>query len=184
MKKIRALWQSLWGDVDRRVRLGRVLGLVFITAGFIVVGKAWEGSAGQVRVDSQFPYLLSGGFMGLGLIITGCTLLFLATVRAERQLMTDRFQEMTTLLSRTLGRMSVSSNGGGVNSEQVIAGGDAYHRADCTILQGKSGLTSLSVAQAASEGLVACRACDPPKPAEISSDETPVVTSGAGTPAQ
>lgn len=168
MKKIRALWQSLWMDVDRRVRMGRLLGLIFLTAGFVIIGKAWEGSASQVRVDSQFPYLLSGGFMGLALVITGCTLLFLSTVRAERQLMSDKFDEMNRLLARTLGRMSISSNGSGVNSEQVVAGGDAYHRPDCKILKGKGSLQTISVAQAVSEGLSPCRACDPPKPAEIS----------------
>ncbi|MFP5297749.1 MAG: hypothetical protein ACLGHL_02020 [Actinomycetota bacterium] len=168
MKKIRALWQSLWMDVDRRVRLGRILGLLFLTAGFVIIGKAWEGSASQVRVDSQFPYLLSGGFMGLGLVVTGCTLLFLSTVRAERQLMTDKFDEMNRLLSRTLGRMSIASNGSGANTEQVVAGGDAYHRPDCTILKGKGSLQTISVAQASSEGLSPCRACDPPRPAEIS----------------
>ena len=65
MKKIRAMWQSLWGDADRRVKMGRVLGLVFITGGFIVMGKAWDGAASVNFAQGQIPYLLSGGFMGL-----------------------------------------------------------------------------------------------------------------------
>lgn len=168
MKKFRAMWQSLWTDVDRRVRLGRMLGLAFLVAGFVIIGKAWDGSASQARVDSQFPYLLSGGFMGLAMVLTGCTLLFLSTVRAERQHMSDKFDEMNKLLSRTLGRMAISSNGSGVNTEQVVAGGDSYHRADCRILNGKESLQTISVAQAVAEGLGPCRACDPPKPADLS----------------
>lgn len=170
MKKIRAMWTSFWGDADRRVRLGRILGLVFLVAGFVVIGKAWDGAANQVRVDSQFPYLLSGGFMGLGLVITGATLLLLSTVRAEREIQSEQFDQIITLLSRNLGRLSVSANGSGTNTEQVIAGRDAYHLAGCRVLEGKESLDTISVAQAVSEGLSPCRACDPPKPAEISSD--------------
>src|ERR687896_156104 len=106
VKRLRAVWESLWGDADRRVRLGRILGLAFVTAGFVVIGVAWNGAAGiNLRIDSQFPYLLSGGFLGLGLIVTGATLLFLSTVRAERQILTDKFDEMTRLLGRNLARM-------------------------------------------------------------------------------
>ena len=46
VKRLRAIWQSLWVDVDRRVRLGRILGMVFVTAGFILMGLAWNGAMG------------------------------------------------------------------------------------------------------------------------------------------
>ena len=178
MKKLRAAWQSMWVDTDRRVRLGRILGLAFVIAGFIIIGKAWDGAASKNFVQGQFPYLLSGGFMGLGLVITGCTLLFLATVRAERQVMTDKFDEMNRLLARNLGRLQVSSNGFAGSSEQVVAGTDVYHLPDCRILEGKTGLTTISVAQAAAEGLRACRACEPPEAPK----KTEKLTVGSGTP--
>lgn len=181
MKKLRAVWQSLWVDVDRRVRLGRLLGLLFATSGFVVLGFAWEGAASINFVTGQFPYLLSGGFMGLALVITGCTLLFLSTIRAERQILTDKFDEMTRLLSRNLGRLQVSTNGSGPNAhEQVVAGTHVYHRADCKILSGKTGLTTISVEQAANEGLEACRACDPPR-RQVA---TEVIPAASGTPTQ
>ncbi len=125
MKRLRALWASVMGDADRRIRLGRMLGFLFVVAGFIAVGKAWDGAANLVRVDSQFPYLLSGGFMGLGLIITGCTLLLLSTVRAERQIFTEKFDEMTRLLSRNLSRMQFTTNGASAATGQVVAAGGA-----------------------------------------------------------
>jgi hypothetical protein len=165
VKKLRAAWQSLWVDVDRRVQAGRILGLVFVTAGFVVIGKAWDGAASINFTTGQFPYLLSGGFMGLGLVVTGCTLLLLSTVRGERQVMTDKLDEVTKLLSRSLNRMQASANGVAGSGEQVVAGENVYHRADCRILQGKTGLTTLTVEQAVAEGLGACRVCDPPAPA-------------------
>ena len=164
MKRFRAIWQSLWGDADRRVRLGRVLGLLFITAGFVTFYFAWDGAASINFAQGQIPYLLSGGFLGLGLVITGATLLFLSTIRSERQLMTDRYDEMARLLSRNLSRLQFSTNGhSAASSSQVVAGATTYHRAECKILEGKDGLTTVTVEQAAAEGLERCRVCNPPE---------------------
>jgi hypothetical protein len=175
----------LWSDVDRRVRLGRILGLLFIAAGFVVIGVAWYGASGiNLRIDSQFPYLLSGGFLGLGLVVTGATLLFLATVRAERQIMTNKFDEMLTLLGRNLNRLQFSANGAASTNGQVVAGTSVYHRAECRILQGKQGLTTVTVEQADAEGLKPCRVCSPPVVEKEEEDEAETVSAGGGTPAQ
>jgi hypothetical protein len=105
--------------------------------------------------------------MGLGLVLFGSTLLFLSTIRAERQIMTDKWDEMATLLGRNLARLGTfSTNGSGESGGQVIAGADTYHRPDCKVLEGKKGLTTISAEQADSEGLTACRVCDPPRPAK------------------
>lgn len=162
MKKLRAIWHSLWGDVDRRVRLGRVVGLTFVTAGFIVFYFAWDGAASINFAQGQIPYLLSGGFVGLGLVVSGISLILLSTIRSERQLMTDRYDEMARLLSRNLNRLQISTNGAGGKHGQVIAGDHVYHRAECRILDGKDELTTVTVEQASAEGLEPCRACDPP----------------------
>ena len=166
MKKIKAFWASLWDDADRRVKLGRTLGFAFIVIGFILIAKAWDGAANQNWAPAQTPYLLSGGFMGLGFIITGATLLFLSTIRAERQVMTDAYEEMTRLLGRNLSRLQVStsSNGSGhASSEQVVAGAKVYHRQECKVLDGKESLMTVTVEQAEAEGLEPCRVCDPPR---------------------
>jgi hypothetical protein len=161
------------------VRLGRVLGLLFIAGGFVLIGFAWNGAASRNFIQGQFPYLISGGVTGLGLIVTGSVLLLIATARAERQVVTDKFDELSLLLSRTLNRMQVaSSNGSSEGQEQVIAGSSTYHRPGCKILEGKKNLTTLSVDQAVAEGLTACRACDPPTPA-ATTDESPAKDEGA-----
>jgi hypothetical protein len=163
VKRLRAIWQSVAGDSDRRVRLGRILGLLFMTAGFIVIGKAWDGAASINFAQGQIPYLLSGGFMGLGLIVTGATLLNLATVRAEREISSKQFEEVTRLLGRNLNRLSVSTNGSGSSmSGQVVTGASTFHRAECRLLEGKDGLSTVTVDQAEAEGLDPCRVCSPP----------------------
>ena len=166
VKRFRAIWQSLWVDVDRRVRLGRVLGMIFVTGGFIVVGIAWNGAASKNLIQSQFPYLLSGGVMGLALVILGGTLWMLSTIRGERQVLTDKVDEMIQLLARNLLRTApaTESKAFAGSDDQVVATKDAYHLEGCRILEGKTNLVPLTVAQAIAEGLSACRVCDPPSP--------------------
>lgn len=166
VKKLRAIWQSLWVDVDRRVRLGRVLGMVFVTAGFVLMGLAWNGAASKNLIQSQFPYLLSGGVMGLGLVILGGTLWMLSTIRGERQILTDKVDEMIQLLARNLARTGATVTDPSIpgGTEQVVATNRAYHLPGCRILEGKTNVTTLTVAQALAEGLAACRVCSPPSP--------------------
>jgi hypothetical protein len=162
----------LVGDTDRRVRLGRILGFVLVILGFVAIGKAWDGAASQTLLPAMFPYLLSGGFLGVGLIITGAMLIFLATLRAERQLLSDRYEQMARLLSRNLSRMAVSANGAESSGESVVAGETAYHRPGCRVLQGKEELMTVPLEQALAEGLGPCRVCDPPKPPEAKEESS------------
>jgi hypothetical protein len=174
MKKLRAIWQSFWVDLDRRIRGGTILGLVFIAGGFVVIGKAWDGAASINFVQGQVPYLLSGGFLGLGMIIVGCAMIVLSSVRAERKTLTDQYEKMSVLLGRNLSRLQVSSNGS--SGEQVVVGDNIYHRPDCRILKGKGDLMTVALEQAAAEGLEPCRVCDPPivvpEPAKTSGEKT------------
>ena len=186
------MWASLWVDVDRRVRLGRILGLTFVTAGFVFIFFAWNGSASKNVIMAQFPYVISGAAGGLALVCTGSLLLLLSTVRAERQIMSDKFDEVAQMLSRSLAATQFSTNGGSDASVKVIAASSHYHRQECKILEGKDGLTRISLQQAVSEGLQACRVCEPPRMPEQNVGESKVspngdsttVSEGSGTPAQ
>jgi hypothetical protein len=102
--------------------------------------------------------------MGMALVATGSLLLLLSTVRAERQLLTDKFDEVTRLLGRNLAGLQFSAtNGSGESSVKVVAASAHYHRQDCKILEGKDGLTLVSLGQAVAEGLQPCRVCEPPR---------------------
>lgn len=174
------MWASLWVDVDRRVRLGRILGLTFITAGFILIFFAWNGSASKNVIMAQFPYVISGGIAGMALVGTGSLLLVLSTVRAERQLMTEKFDEIITLLGRSLAAAQFSTNGGSDTATKVIAASAHYHRQECKILEGKPGLTRVSLQQAVAEGLQPCRVCEPPRLPEQDVGESRVAGNGGG----
>lgn len=55
----------------RPTRLFAVVGVLFIAAGFAAIALAWRSSGEQKLEIGQLPYLLSGGFGGLGLIVVG-----------------------------------------------------------------------------------------------------------------
>lgn len=58
-------------------------GLALAGIGFGVIGLAWNGAAGLTYVQGQFPYLLSGGLTGLGLILVGVMMLVIQTMRHD-----------------------------------------------------------------------------------------------------
>ena len=172
--------------------MGRIIGLTFIMVGFVLIFFAWNGAASKNIIMAQFPYVLSGGVAGMALIVTGSLLLLLATVRSERQIMSEKFDEVTKLLGRNLTGLQFSgSNGsGGELATKVVAASSHYHRAECKILEGKTGLLSVPLQQAIAEGLQACRVCEPPRLPEQELGEgagdgiaTPT-TEASGTPTQ
>lgn len=61
----------------------RMLGLLFTLLGGTLIVLGWNGTAKYACVDCQVPYLLSGGFAGVGLIIIGVGLLVIAQIRVE-----------------------------------------------------------------------------------------------------
>lgn len=75
-------------------------------AGFVLIAAAWDGAAERNFVPAQFPYLLSGGLVGLGLIIVGTVILVLQAMKhdgLERAREIEQLRrsvlELTTLLS-------------------------------------------------------------------------------------
>jgi hypothetical protein len=57
-------------------------GIVVAAAGFVVIMYTWGKVAALTVVPLQMPYLISGGLVGMGLILTGLTLV---NINAKRQ---------------------------------------------------------------------------------------------------
>lgn len=58
------------------------VGIAIAAAGFGVLAFTWGEVAGLTDVWRQMPYVLSGGLVGLGLILSGLTLV---NINAKRQ---------------------------------------------------------------------------------------------------
>lgn len=142
---------------DRQVRLGRILGLLFSVAGFVIITVAWNGSANLAYVDGQIPWMISGGLGGVGLIIFGSSLLVISSNRAERLSQDHRLQE----LARQLSIMGAAVETQGSPNGRVVAGKSTYHRPDCRLVKDRKDLDFITVTIAAAQGLSPCRVCNP-----------------------
>jgi hypothetical protein len=86
----------------RQIRFGRALGLLVCAAGFAAMGLGWFGTARVSCTDCQIPYLLSGGAVGLGLVIFGVTILVVAQLRAEGRRTADRLERLEARLAEAM----------------------------------------------------------------------------------
>lgn len=145
---------------DRQVRNISILGLVFATAGFVVIGLGWNGMASVACPDCQLPYLLSGGATGLGLVVFGSAMLVIGRLRAERIKTDARVEELIRATGRVGSAIAIAN---GSENGLVLAGRSTYHRPECRLVQGKE-LDKVTVEIATAAGLSACRVCDPAVP--------------------
>ncbi|HJP66408.1 MAG TPA: hypothetical protein VKA30_08910 [Actinomycetota bacterium] len=146
---------------ERRITYTRLVGLAFCVAGFTVIGLGWNGMARVACADCQLPYLLSGGATGLGLIIFGVGLLMMAQIRADRLRAEVHLEQIVGALRPGAVEVPSAETAAPNGEGMVVAGSTAYHRPECRLLQGKAGLTSLSLKDAQASGLVPCRVCNP-----------------------
>jgi hypothetical protein len=112
-------------------------------------------------VSGQVPYLLSGGALGLGLIVLGAAMVVVQNSRHDRSLIEAQLKELNTAIARLANAVGGGGpgghNGGG---PQVVLGRSSYHRPDCRLAQGKD-LPVSTIEAAEEEGLSPCRICQP-----------------------
>jgi hypothetical protein len=86
-------------------RIATYLGVGMTLFGFVLIGLAWSRAADLDFIQGQFPYALSGGLGGLGLIIGGMAVLAIQTQRtvtAQRARQMARLQDEVDALIRHL----------------------------------------------------------------------------------
>ena len=152
-------------------------GAVLVPLGIVIVLLAWYGAAHSPYVQGQIPYLVSGSFIGLGLIVLGGLLYWAhwlyriydqADLHQAEQLARDR--QLIELLEAVVAGGGVGARRPGpqpaatpaveTNGLVSTATGSNVHRADCPIVaRHRDGLRSVSAAEA--KGRPACRICQP-----------------------
>ena len=137
--------------------------VVLVALGFVFVYFGWDGAAEKDTIQQQFPYLLSGGVIGLGLIMGGLTVAIVQTLRRESAALAGKLDELADALGRVGEEVGVAVSPTAVpdHGELVMAGRTTYHRPDCRLIAGRGATQAMSPAAAASRGLSPCRICNP-----------------------
>jgi hypothetical protein len=142
-------------------RLGGVLGIVYCIAGFVLIFLGWNGAASHDRVESQLPYVVSGGIAGLALVAVGAALIVAYSLRTDRVELKASIDALRDRALASAPAAGAGANPAGASAAAVLAGAESYHRPSCTLVAGQQGATRMTAAEAAAAGLEPCRICRP-----------------------
>lgn len=152
MKQVKEVWDQM----------GAKLGILLCLGGFVALFLGWNGAASYDDVPAQFPYLISGGIVGLGLIVIGAAMIVVDTNRQGRDELQATLAELRAALEgMTPSPAATAASGAIAGPGTVVAGASSYHRPDCHLVDGKPETRILSVGEAEDDGLTPCRICKP-----------------------
>ena len=139
-------------------RLGGKLGIAVCLLGFLVIYLGWNGAGSFNDIRQQFPYLISGGVAGIGLVIIGTALLVIESMRAERAELQATLLDLRDAIERMGGATSAPR---AVTAGTVVVGASSFHRPTCRLVEGRDDLDLVATDDAEERGLTACRICNP-----------------------
>lgn len=141
-----------------------LLGGLLLPLGVLLVLLGWKGASETPLEFEQTSYLISGGVLGLALVVAGGFVYFgywmTLLVRESR---TGR-HELVAVLTRV---ERLLAEGAAPQTSRVAApgatlvatrSGTMFHRTDCVAVDGKDGLRTVT---ADTPGLTPCKLCDP-----------------------
>jgi hypothetical protein len=131
-----------------------------VAAGFVLIGLAWNGAADKDFVAGQFPYLISGGVAGLGLILCGLTITVVHSARRDNLTLAGKLDELLEVMGREHQEVAALTAVPDT-ADVVLAGRGSYHRASCRLVEGRGDYRPVTVIDAEAEGLTPCRICRP-----------------------
>lgn len=143
-------------------RLGGQLGMLFCLLGFVLMFLGWNGAASYDDVPAQFPYLISGGIIGLSLVIIGAAMLIVQNARTDRARLEAALDRVAAAAEKQGLGGAARTNGGGFTG-YVVAGEASYHRVDCHLSAERNEAELVGIESVIERGLTPCRVCNPPQ---------------------
>lgn len=152
--------------------LPRVLltvGGLCLPLGIIVIIIGWYGSAHTLNLYEQNDYLISGGMLGLGLVIAGGFLYFGYWMTRQLEVAKQTLHQMELNFARLEDRIETGSQAGpepaavaprNLSHPPLVATerGSLAHRSDCQVVAGRANLRAV---EPGDPGFRPCRICSP-----------------------
>lgn len=135
----------------------QAVAVAVIVVGFLFLFLGWNGAAGLDFVSGQIPYLISGGFVGIGFVAAGLSLAVIQAHRRDTHEVLAKLDEIADKMGAA-GPTTLSEVPAGA---MVIAGRTTYHRPDCHLVEHRSDLQPMAPEAAEARGLTPCRICNP-----------------------
>jgi hypothetical protein len=133
-----------------------------VPLGVALIILGWYGASHKALIIQQFPYLISGGILGLGLMITGGLAYFGYWVtrlvqenRINTRAIVDAVDRLGALRTEDDGAASGPARAGVF---VATATGSMLHRPDCPVVANRPGVRKV---KAGTPGYEACKICEP-----------------------
>ena len=144
--------------VDRWVLIA---GAIMVPLGIALILLAWYGAAHKALIIQQFPYLISGGMLGLGLMITGGLAYFGYWVTRLVQENRTNTREVVAAIDRLAALATEEDDVSAPSGNGVLlatATGTMLHRPDCPVVVNRPGVRRV---KADTPGFDPCKICEP-----------------------
>ena len=144
-------------------RVMAVLGTVMLPTGIVIVLLGWWGAAHTPFVFEQIPYLISGGLLGIGLLMSG-GLLYLgswyARLAEQQREEGEKLREAIKAVRQEIEYLPATLGSGPATMERTFVAtktGTMFHLANCSVVADRPDLHQVS----ADDGLAPCKICQP-----------------------
>src|SRR5699024_7395545 len=113
--------------------LGGQLGVLLCLVGFIALFLGWNGAASKNVIMAQFPFLISGGRVGVAIVVIGGAMLVVQNAREVRARLEAKLDQLIQAVERGGGGHGARRLGSVADGSMVLAGPASYHRLDCAL---------------------------------------------------
>jgi hypothetical protein len=153
------------GQLDRWLLFA---GALLMPLGVALIVLGWVGESGTTLTYQQNDYLISGGILGLALVVAGGFTYFAywQTVRIRES------RAQTETVVNAIGRLETLLSGGAASDVTGIepvaarfvatANGTIFHRPECAAVAGRADVSDVDITTTT---LTPCRICNPLEPA-------------------
>ena len=147
---------------------GGGFGLLVIAIGLLAIGLGWNGMAGGggevngvPNLNAQLPWLLSGGILGLALVVFGASMIVVHNARSDRARLEAKLDELVQAVARGATTTAAAYPAENAATGVFVAGASAYHDPACRLVQGRDDVTLVTKGEAETQSLKPCRVCKP-----------------------